>query len=115
MKRTAGSSANASLEADRFARRTVKRAGRPSRAERPSYDVEMVIDAAVRVFNRRGYEASSMRDIARATGLSKSSLYYHVASKEELLARALERAFGPLLAVFDEPGATAGTPLARLR
>jgi len=75
----------------------------------------MVIDAAVRVFNRRGYEASSMEDVARETGLTKSSLYYHVASKEELLARALERAFEPLLAILEEPGAKNGTALDRLR
>jgi len=56
-----------------------------------------------------------MEDVARETGLTKSSLYYHVASKEELLARALERAFGPLLAILEEPGATSGTPLDRLR
>jgi len=56
-----------------------------------------------------------MEDVARETGLTKSSLYYHVASKEELLARALERAFGPLLAILDEPEAKNGTALARLR
>lgn len=92
-----------------------KRVGRPSKSERLPYDLDTVLDAAVRVFNRRGYEASSMNDIARATGLSKSSLYHHVASKEELLACALERAFRPLLAVLDEPGAIAGSPLERLR
>ncbi|HZP44757.1 MAG TPA: TetR/AcrR family transcriptional regulator [Candidatus Binataceae bacterium] len=75
----------------------------------------MVLDAAVRVFNRCGYEASSMNDIARATGLSKSSLYHHVASKEELLERALERAFTPLLAVFEEPAALSGSAVERLR
>jgi AcrR family transcriptional regulator len=92
-----------------------KRVGRPSKSERKPYDLDTVTDAAVSVFNRRGYEASSMNDIARATGLSKSSLYHHVAGKEELLARALERAFTRLLAMFDEPGAKRGTPLARLR
>lgn len=56
-----------------------------------------------------------MEDVARETGLTKSSLYYHVASKEELIARALERAFGPLLAVLEESGAKAGTALDRLR
>lgn len=89
--------------------------GRPSKKEREPYDIDTVTQAAVRVFNRRGYEASSMQDVARETGISKSSLYYHVRGKEELLARALQRAFGVLLGVLDEPGAKAGTPLARLK
>lgn len=93
----------------------LKKAGRPAKGDRQPYDLERVIDAAVRVFNRRGYEASSMEDVARETGLTKSSLYYHVASKEELLARALERAFGPLLAILEEPRAKTGTALERLR
>jgi AcrR family transcriptional regulator len=56
-----------------------------------------------------------MEDVARETGLTKSSLYYHVSGKEELLGRALERAFKRLLGVLEEPGARTGTPLARLK
>src|ERR1700731_3350328 len=92
-----------------------RKIGRPSKKHRAPYDIETVTRAAVRVFNRRGYEAASMEDVARETGLTKSSLYYHVASKEELLARALERAFKWLLGVLEEPGARSGTPLERLR
>jgi AcrR family transcriptional regulator len=95
--------------------RRAKRAGRPAKAERPPYDPERVLDAAVRVFNQRGYDGSSMEDIARETGLSKSSIYHHVSSKEELLARALERAFSPLLNLLKEDGAREGRPRDRLR
>jgi AcrR family transcriptional regulator len=97
------------------ARRKLRKAGRPARELRKPCDIDTVIDAAVRVFDRHGYEASSMVDVARETGLSKSSIYYHVASKEELLARSLERAFGPLLALLDEPEAKRGSPLERLK
>jgi len=88
--------------------------GRPPRERRAPYDIEMVTAAAVRVFNRRGYEASSMQDVARETGLSKSSLYYHVSGKEELLERALERAFSQLFGVLDEADAKSGGALGRL-
>jgi AcrR family transcriptional regulator len=115
MKRTSRSSSSGAIVQKRRSPRELKKAGRPAKGARQPYDLEGVIDAAVRVFNRRGYEASSMEDVARETGLTKSSLYYHVASKEELLARALERAFGPLLAILDEPEAKSGTALARLR
>jgi AcrR family transcriptional regulator len=92
-----------------------RKIGRPSRQHRAPYDIETVTNAAVRVFNRHGYEAASMEDVARETGITKSSLYYHVSGKEELLARALERAFKSLLGVLEEPGARNGTPLERLR
>jgi AcrR family transcriptional regulator len=95
--------------------RTSNKPGRPSKQHRRPYDIESVTDAAVRVFNRRGYEAASMEDVARETGLTKSSIYYHVSGKEELLARALERAFGRLLSILEEPGAKADTPIARLK
>jgi AcrR family transcriptional regulator len=92
-----------------------RKIGRPSRKHRAPYDIETVTNAAVRVFNRRGYEAASMEDVARETGITKSSLYYHVSGKEELLARGLERAFKWLLGILEEPGAQGGTPLERLR
>jgi AcrR family transcriptional regulator len=55
-----------------------------------------------------------MEDLARATGLSKSSIYHHFEGKEELLRLALERALGPLFAVLEEPGATEGRAIERL-
>jgi TetR/AcrR family transcriptional regulator, cholesterol catabolism regulator len=40
---------------------------------------------AARLFGRRGYHATSMRDIGQAAGLQAGSLYAHIASKEDLL------------------------------
>src|SRR5699024_881389 len=62
----------------------------PSGEPRPRYDAERLLDVAARVFTERGYDGTSMEDLSRASGLSKSSLYLHVASKEQLLRRALE-------------------------
>jgi len=75
---------------------------------RPAYDVESLTDVAVAVFTARGYDATRMEHIARAANVSKSSLYHHVANKEELLGRALGRAVGALTAILDEPGAQGG-------
>lgn len=117
MKRPVRSRSNSETKATQTQRPRPgsRKIGRPSKQYREPYDIETVTDAAVRVFNRRGYEAASMEDVARETGLTKSSLYYHVSGKEELLGRALERAFNRLLGVLDEPGAKSGTPLERLR
>jgi len=81
---------------------------------RPAYDVESLTDVAVAVFTARGYDATRMEHIARAANVSKSSLYHHVANKEELLGRALGRAVGALTAILEEPGAQAGPPGERL-
>jgi AcrR family transcriptional regulator len=44
-----------------------------------------VTEAAVHLFARQGYEATSFREIADAVGLLKGSLYYYAPSKEQLL------------------------------
>jgi AcrR family transcriptional regulator len=69
---------------------------------------------AVTVFNERGYDGTSMEDLARRLGISKSSIYYHVESKEELLALALDRALDGLFAVADEVTASGGPAIQRL-
>ena len=84
-------------------------------AVRRRYDTSSLLEVAVRVFTERGYDGTSMEDLARASGLSKSSLYHHVPGKEHLLRLALERAVGPLFAVIDEPGATQGRAIDRLQ
>jgi AcrR family transcriptional regulator len=81
---------------------------------RPAYDVESLTDVAVAVFTARGYDATRMEHIARAANVSKSSLYHHVANKEELLGHALRRAVGALAAILEEPEATGGRPSDRL-
>ena len=88
--------------------------GRPALADRRPYDREQVVDAAVRAFVSRGYDATSMADVAAALGIHKSSLYHHVGGKEELLEIALGRALGALLAVLSERGAVEGPAVERL-
>jgi AcrR family transcriptional regulator len=75
---------------------------RPARRGRPGYDVESLLTIAVTVFNERGYDGTSMEDLSRRLGISKSSIYYHVDSKEGLLALALDRALDGLFAAADE-------------
>jgi AcrR family transcriptional regulator len=81
---------------------------------RRRYDLESLLGVAVAVFTARGYDGTSMEDLARASGLSKSSLYHHIEGKEQLLRLALERAVDPLFAVTREPGAVEGRAIARL-
>ncbi|WP_460865491.1 TetR/AcrR family transcriptional regulator [Rhodococcus aerolatus] len=81
---------------------------------RPAYDATSLLAVAVAEFNTRGYDATSMADLSRAAGITKSSFYHHVSGKEQLLRAALERALDGLFAILDEPGARSGPALARL-
>lgn len=54
------------------------------------YSKDDVVAAAGRLFAERGYHGTSMRDLGRALGLHGSSLYSHVASKEDLLVAVVE-------------------------
>ena len=83
--------------------------GRPAR-----HSPEQLLDLVVAVFIERGYDATSMEDLARATGLTKSSIYHHVAGKEELLRLAVARAVDALFAVLDEPTSGHGRAIDRL-
>ncbi len=49
-----------------------------ARRGRPGHDQDAVLAAAVRLFIARGYEATSMGDLAEALGITKSSIYHHV-------------------------------------
>lgn len=51
---------------------------------------ESLRDAAARLFRERGFHATSMRDIAKATGMLSGSIYYHYASKEQLFLDVYE-------------------------
>jgi AcrR family transcriptional regulator len=66
------------------------------RRGRPGYDLEAVLQAAVEVFNERGYDGASMEDLSRRLGIAKSGIYHHVSGKEELLRLALDRALDGL-------------------
>jgi AcrR family transcriptional regulator len=69
---------------------------------------------AVGVFNERGYDGTSMEDLARAARITKSSIYHHVPGKEALLRLAVGRAIDALFAVLDEPRVRDGRAAARL-
>ncbi|MCY0903970.1 TetR/AcrR family transcriptional regulator [Arthrobacter sp. H14-L1] len=89
-------------------------AGPMSKRGRPGYDQQSVLRICVEVFNKHGYDATSMGVLAENLGISKSAIYHHVPSKEDLLRLALEEALGALEGILAEPGAASGAADARL-
>ena len=51
---------------------------------------QRILAAAVGVFSRRGYRATSMNDVAAGVGLSKPALYHYVRTKQDLLVQIYE-------------------------
>ena len=60
-------------------------------AERSEIAVARVLDAALRLFSRQGYGATSMRQISDECGLSVGNLYHHFPSKEAIYQRLIDR------------------------
>ncbi len=85
-----------------------------ARRGRPGYDQETVLNIAVQVFNKHGYDATSMGTLAENLGISKSAIYHHVPSKGDLLRLALDHALAPLEAVGEDERARAGSAGERL-
>ena len=93
---------------------TVAAGPAPARRGRPGHSLDTLLDTAVALFNERGYEATSMDELAARLGVTKSAIYHHVPSKVELLRLALDRALDALFALTEEPGATTGPAIDRL-
>lgn len=90
------------------------------RRGRPGHDQETVLRRAIELFNRQGYDATSMGDLARELGFTKSAIYHHVPSKSHLLEEALDEALDELtsavaLAVEGGPETAGLTAYERLR
>jgi AcrR family transcriptional regulator len=85
-----------------------------ARRGRPGYDLESLLAVAVRLFNERGYDGTSMEDLSRKLGITKSAIYHHVPSKEELLRLATGRALDGLFAEVDRLEVVDGRAIDRL-
>jgi AcrR family transcriptional regulator len=88
----------------------------PARRGRPGYDQQAVLQRAIDLFNRQGYDGTSMGDLARELGFTKSAIYHHVPSKEHLLEQALNEALSGLTDMIEAARTdTEGTAYDRLR
>jgi AcrR family transcriptional regulator len=86
----------------------------PARRGRPGYDLESLLQVAVKLFNERGYDGTSMEDLSRKLGITKSAIYHHVPSKQELLRLAVDRALNGLFAVAHDTEFIEGRAIDRL-
>jgi AcrR family transcriptional regulator len=88
------------------------KAGR--RRGRPGYDLETLLKAAAELFYERGYDGTSIQDLATRLGVAKSAIYHHVPSKEALLSLAVDRALDGLFAEVAKLESVGGRAVDRL-
>lgn len=62
---------------------------------------QRILDEAAGLFVRQGFDATSLRHIASACGMQPGSLYYHFASKNELLETVLGRGMAVMVEAFE--------------
>ncbi len=84
------------------------------RAARSDNRLAQVRDAAARLFREKGYAFTSMRDIAAASGMLAGSLYYHFASKDDLLVAVYGEGVRRISEAVQYALARAGDPWERL-
>lgn len=74
-----------------------------------------VLTAAVRMFNARGYHATSLDDVAASLGVSKPTIYHYLGNKEQVLVECLTMGMDQLLAAAAAARAGLGLGIDRLR
>jgi AcrR family transcriptional regulator len=74
-----------------------------------------VLDVAARVFHEKGYDATTIQDIADELGMLKGSLYYYIDGKEDVLFELLQEVHQEALAAVREAVAIDGDPLQKIR
>jgi AcrR family transcriptional regulator len=73
-----------------------------------------IFDAALKISNQKGFQAMSMRDFSKETGLSIGALYSYFASKDELLDMILRQGRELVLRILRQNIQSIGDPIAKL-
>lgn len=78
--------------------------------------IQEILAVAAELFGERGFDAVSLDDVAERLDVTKGSLYYYFASKEELVSAAIATlGTAWMQRLHDLPAAAEGTPAQRLR
>ncbi|BDT84470.1 TetR/AcrR family transcriptional regulator [Nocardia cyriacigeorgica] len=71
---------------------------------------QAIRDAAVELFTNKGFEQTSLREVADAVGITKASLYYHYASKLDLLLAIIDPVIDHMRSVVEDIDAVPYNP-----
>ena len=99
----------------RYARCVAARPTRPALRERYDRRRAEVVLGAARVFAERGYDQTSVPELAEALGLAAGSLYHYFGGKEQLLRAICDQLMDPLLERAEDLPAEPREPAEQLR
>ncbi|HEY2525917.1 MAG TPA: TetR/AcrR family transcriptional regulator [Candidatus Binataceae bacterium] len=74
----------------------------PTLQEKPQDSRDEILNAAIRLFARRGFHETSMSEVAREAKVSKALIFWHFKTKEELFLAVLNRLLEPYFIDFAE-------------
>lgn len=74
-----------------------------------------ILDAATRVFSRRGYRLTDVQEIADILKVGKGTIYRHFDSKEKLFTSVIERGMNQFIGELHQNIGSAKTPIDKLR
>ncbi len=94
---------------------TTVRSIKPMKKLRSSHKKKIVYDTAAKLFAKKGYSGTSIREIAEALDLQKSSLYHYFKSKEDLLFKIMDDSMTVALQKIDGLYQSEVPPLEKLR
>lgn len=76
---------------------------------------DQIVEAAERLFYRRGFEHTSFSDIADIVKISRGNFYYHFKTKDEILDAVIDLRVARTIAMFEQWEAASDDPADRLR
>lgn len=88
--------------------RTVERKPREDRWQE-------IVSVATQIFYEKGYQGASLQDLADRVGILKGSVYYYIASKQDLLVAVIEEVHTAGITNIRQLAATEGNALTRLQ
>jgi AcrR family transcriptional regulator len=86
----------------------------PNASKKRSAKAKKIIAAALTVFERNGFQATSLEQIAAQAGMGKSTLYDYFKSKEELFIASIEEASDQWFGIIEQISSRSSKPIERL-
>lgn len=79
---------------------------KPNQRQQKSFEKRqaMIVKKASKLFMKKGYAQTSMRDISKATGINLGNLYYYITSKEDILCLAFNAYHDLTMEFLDQKG-----------
>src|SRR5580704_8816457 len=77
-----------------------------SQAERRAATVAAILKAAEKEFGARGFDATTIDDIATRAGVAKGAVYHHFRAKEEIFEQVLDSLLGDIAAQLPAAAST---------